>query len=37
MLGPRILLRDEPTAGMNESETAEMLALLLPPAAQTAS
>ncbi|MGF6761708.1 branched-chain amino acid transport system ATP-binding protein [Paraburkholderia sp. GAS33] len=29
MLQPRILLLDEPTAGMNESETAEMLALLL--------
>ena len=29
MLGPSILLLDEPTAGMNESETAEMLALLL--------
>lgn len=29
MLHPRILLLDEPTAGMNESETAEMLALLL--------
>jgi branched-chain amino acid transport system ATP-binding protein len=28
MLEPRILLVDEPTAGMNESETAEMLALL---------
>ena len=29
MLEPHILLLDEPTAGMNESETAEMLALLL--------
>jgi branched-chain amino acid transport system ATP-binding protein len=29
MLQPRILLLDEPSAGMNESETAEMLALLL--------
>jgi branched-chain amino acid transport system ATP-binding protein len=29
MLEPRILLLDEPTAGMNESETAEMLELLL--------
>ena len=29
MLQPRVLLLDEPTAGMNESETAEMLALLL--------
>jgi branched-chain amino acid transport system ATP-binding protein len=29
MLEPRILLLDEPTAGMNESETAEMLALLV--------
>jgi len=29
MLAPSILLLDEPTAGMNESETAEMLALLL--------
>ncbi|WP_043284551.1 ABC transporter ATP-binding protein [Paraburkholderia oxyphila] len=28
MLRPRILLLDEPTAGMNESETAEMLELL---------
>ncbi|ALL70218.1 amino acid/amide ABC transporter ATP-binding protein 1, HAAT family (plasmid) [Paraburkholderia caribensis MBA4] len=29
MLRPRILLLDEPTAGMNESETAEMLELIL--------
>jgi branched-chain amino acid transport system ATP-binding protein len=29
MLHPRILLLDEPTAGMNESETAEMQELLL--------
>jgi branched-chain amino acid transport system ATP-binding protein len=29
MLQPRILLLDEPSAGMNESETAEMLPLLL--------
>jgi len=29
MLHPRILLLDEPTAGMNESETAEMLELIL--------
>ncbi|MFM0520319.1 ABC transporter ATP-binding protein [Caballeronia jiangsuensis] len=29
MLCPRILLLDEPTAGMNESETAEMLELIL--------
>ena len=29
MLRPRILLLDEPTAGMNESETAEMLELIM--------
>jgi branched-chain amino acid transport system ATP-binding protein len=29
MLRPRILLLDEPTAGMNESETAEVLELIL--------
>jgi branched-chain amino acid transport system ATP-binding protein len=29
MLRPRILLLDEPTAGMNQSETAEMLELIL--------
>jgi branched-chain amino acid transport system ATP-binding protein len=29
MLHPRILLLDEPTAGMNESETAELLELIL--------
>jgi len=28
MLDPRLLLLDEPTAGMNESETAEMLRLI---------
>ncbi len=37
MLRPRILLLDEPTAGMNQTETAEMLALLrtLKDAGQT--
>ena len=37
MLRPRLLLLDEPTAGMNQTETAEMLALLrdLKAAGQT--